>query len=402
MSPSLLAPWRRAVQWLVSLAALSLPFIRVGGESLIRLDGPTRTLLFFGTRLRIEEFYLLLIFSLIAVLGFLFVTMVFGRVWCGWLCPQTTLSDLCDYLERLLRGLPAWLATLCRHLLYLLLAFVTGANLVWYFIAPADFFRRLAACAIGPVAGITLAVVAVLVYLDLALIRRLFCKTVCPYGRIQLMAMDRNTLTLEYDQADAGRCLKCGACVRICPMGIDIRNGLQVECINCGRCIDACRQVMAPRQMDGLIHYTFGTRLFGGGRPFNVRSLLLAATICLLTGLLVYGSLSRSPATIKVQRNPFIQTRLLPDGEVANFYTAYLENRTTQPATFAIVVRSEIGDTPELGGTVTGIRIQPNENRRIDFLVRMALSDKPRRYLILDLMQGTTRVATAKVVFLAR
>ncbi|HEY5975060.1 MAG TPA: FixG Ig-like domain-containing protein [Geobacteraceae bacterium] len=116
--------------------------------------------------------------------------------------------------------------------------------------------------------------------------------------------------------------------------------------------------------------------------------------------MLVYGSLSRSPATIKVQRNPFIQTRQLPDGTIANFYTAYLENRTTQSGTFVIVVHSETGDVPELGGTVSGIVIQPNENRRIDFMVKMALPDRSKRYLLLDLMRGSTREATAKVVFL--
>src|SRR6185369_15346726 len=190
--------------------------------SLLRLDAASRTLLFFGTVIRIEEFYLFLIAVLFVVFGFIFVTMLFGRVWCGWFCPQTTLSDLADWIDReSLRVPQPALAALLRQLGYLVLSFLVACNLVWYFLAPREFFARLFSGAIGPVAGITLGCAFLLVYLDLALVRRTFCKTLCPYGRLQLMTMDQSTLTLEFDPERQDACLRCAACVRACPMGID-------------------------------------------------------------------------------------------------------------------------------------------------------------------------------------
>src|ERR1039457_6749834 len=195
MSHNRIAPKRAFFQWIATILLLVLPFVRVGGDSLLRLDAASRTLLFFGARIRIEELYLFLIAVLIMVFVFLFVTMLFGRVWCGWFCPQTTVTDLTEFIDRKVDHLlsHAFAAILAKQLSYILIAFVISANLIWYFIPPTDFFPRLARGETGMVAGITLSVVFLLVYLDLVLVRRVFCKTVCPYGRIQLLTMDRNT-----------------------------------------------------------------------------------------------------------------------------------------------------------------------------------------------------------------
>ena len=181
------------------------------------------------------------------------------------------------------------------------------------------------------VAGTTLVSMSLLLYLDLVLVRRRFCTTVCPYGRIQLMTMDRNTLTLEFDPSLADACIRCGACEKACPMGIDIKKGLQIECINCGRCLDACRSVMDMRGRQGLIHYTFGTQAEGGGRPVNVRTVLLAGVIVLLCAVMAVGIAARPEATIKVQRGGEGRVKRLADGALVNFYSAYLENRSTEP-----------------------------------------------------------------------
>lgn len=404
MSFPRIAPKRKLAQWLSTLLLLLLPFARAGGESLLRLDAGSRTLLFFGTTVRIEEFYLFLLAVLILVFGFLFVTMVFGRVWCGWLCPQTTVTDLAEFIDRkidgLLPGKPR--AAAVKQTAYLFLSFTIAANLVWYFIPPYEFFSRLCRGEIGLVAGITLVSVSLLLYLDLVLVRRGFCRTVCPYGRIQLMAMDRNTLTLEFDPAQKGACLGCGACVKVCPMGIDIRDGLQVECINCGRCLDACREVMEKRGRGGLIHYTFGAAAEGGGRPVNGRSLLLAGIVLLLCALLGVGIATRKEATVKVQRAAGGEVRRPADGGVANFFTAYLENRAAVPGTFSLSVSAVAGHKVELLGPVRDISLPANANRRVDFIVRVApVPDAPRK-LELRLMRDGKAVAVAPVTLLVR
>jgi len=400
---SRIAPKRKLVQWLSTLLLLGIPFLRLGGESLLRLDAASRTILFFGASIRIEEFYLFLIAVLIFVFGFLFVTMLFGRVWCGWLCPQTTLSDLADWIDRnSSRIKPAPFGFLARQLGYLALSCLVAANLVWYFIAPGDFFARLGSGEIGQVAGLALASVFLLVYLDLALVRRSFCRTVCPYGRIQLLTMDRSTLTLEFDPALKDVCLRCGACVRVCPTGIDIRDGLQIECINCGRCVDACRGVMQGRGRDGLIHYSFGTQALGGGRPLNRRTLLLAAVVALLGALLALGIATRQEATLKVQRAAYGEVKRLADGSVVNFYAVYLENRATLPGSFSLEVGALPGYRVELIGPVRELRLAPNANRRVDLVLKVTPAPPARRELRLKLVKAGKSVAETALPLLVQ
>lgn len=390
-----IAPWRRGVQWGATLLLLVIPFLQPGGESLLRLDAGTRTLLFFGASLRIEEFYLFLIVVLILVFAFLFVTMLFGRVWCGWLCPQTTLGDLADWLDAKIGGKqPAFWQRGLRHLLYLTVAALVGSNLVWYFIPPEEYLRRLASGDLGAVAGITLVTTFLLVYLDLALVRRTFCKTVCPYGRVQLMMMERGTLTLEFDPELKGACLRCGACVRACPTGIDIREGLQIECINCGRCLDACRVVMAPRGRQGLIHYTFGKPDAAGKTPVNRKAILIGGVILLLAALLAAGIATRKEATLKVQRSATAEVKRLPDGSVVNFFTAYLENRGEKEGTFDLEVASLPGFQTELIGPVKQLKLEANANRKVDLVLKVKPAPAAGTHLELRLVTGGRPVAT--------
>ena len=399
-----IASQRKLVQWLSTLLVLGLPFVTVGGESLFRLDAASRTLLFFGASVRIEEFHLFLLAVLVLLFIFLFVTMVFGRVWCGWLCPQTTITDLAEWLDRTAdRYLPGRvLPLLVKQSGCLLMSFLVAANLVWYFIPPPEFYSRLLAGNLGMVAGIALGTVFLLIYGDLLLIRRLFCKTVCPYGRIQHLAMDGNTLTLEFDPALKKDCINCGSCERACPMGIDIKAGMQIECINCGRCLDACREAMASRSRGGLIHYTFGCVAEGGGHPVNGRSLLLGGMALLLAALLVAGIVTRTEATIKVRRGAGGEVRQMADGSVVNFFSAYLENRSTRPAIFSLDVAPESGYSMTLIGPVKDLEIAPNANRKVDFVLKAVPVPPSACTVQIRLLRNGTVLATTPVTLQTR
>lgn len=263
----MIRPWRRAVQWLGALLFFSLPFGRWQGESLLRLDVPGWTLYLPGRQLGVQEFYLVVPALLALIFLFLLVARFLGRVWCGWLCPQTWLNNLVEWLARGL-GLRVdprqiggtWWRRALLHLVGMLFALWCGATMVWYFVPPELYWQRLLAGEPGPWAlGFTLALAA-LVYLDAMFVRRLACREFCPYGRFQVILLGKHTLTLGLTADHAERCLDCRACVRACPMGIDIRRGYQVECINCGNCRDACRRVMAKAQpgRPALIAYRFG------------------------------------------------------------------------------------------------------------------------------------------------
>lgn len=373
--PLLLGPWRRRFQWLVTLTIVGLPWIQPGGRSLLRIDLETLSLHLFGQLLRIEELYLLLFFSLLLVLLFLLVTLVLGRVWCGWACPQTTLSDLAEWMARVigvqmgrnrLSG-PRW-RRLLVHLWYGVTALLVGANLVWYFIEPQRFFTALATWQLHPAAWVLLLAIAIPAYLDLALVRRLMCSDFCPYGRFQTALVDPGTLTLVLTDEERPRCIECGACVRSCPMGIDIRRGYQIECINCGRCLDACRKVMSGRNQDGLIHYRFGLEHRGPKALLNPRTLLLAGALAITTLVLGSAIWTRSEASLKIATSHTAPTRIIEDGRQVTFFTAWVNNRSQSSRVFELHVGALTDSAPlELKGQIKSLELADGKNRRVEF-----------------------------------
>lgn len=371
-----IGPRRHALQWAITLFILLLPWVRPGGVSLLRVDLPTLSLHLFGQILRIEELYLFLFFTLTLTLGFLLMTLTFGRVWCGWGCPQTTLNDMTDWLIRRLHltvdrnsltGPPSHRVLL--HCIYLTLSLLVAANLLWYFIEPPRFFSELLHGKLDMIASGTLLIVAATVYLDLAFLRRLMCRDFCPYGRFQSALADQSTLTLHRPDVEIARCIDCGACARACPMGIDIRDGEQIACINCGRCLDACRQVMARRNEPGLIRYSFGHHTTGAGALITPRRLLLTGATLALTIMLLFAVSNRSSATLKVAHSHTVASRLLTDGQQATFFNLWVNNRAKLTTMYRVQVRSTDPSPLTVKGPVAQILLKPGENRRLDVVV---------------------------------
>jgi cytochrome c oxidase accessory protein FixG len=385
------------------LALLGVPFVRIDGHSLLRLDFPTLTLWAAGNPLPIESLPLLLLLILVLVLLFLLATLAFGRAWCGWGCPQTTLVDLFEWLARRSgvkvqgRTLTATRGQqLLMHLCALTLALLVGANLCWYFVSPYDFFPGLLAGTLHWVTLLTLAVIAATVYLDLAFLRRLFCTEFCPYGRFQTVLVDPGTLTLRFHPDEAARCIRCGACVKACPTGIDIRQGYQIECINCGRCLDACREVMAQRGQDGIIRYTFGLQDRGLRALLNLRMALVAGACLIVTASLLVAATQRSPLTLKATRNPTLLPQVVAPDRVVNFFTAYLVNRSSQPLTVSITVAAA-PVAVQWRGPESPLQLAGGERRRIDFGLEAEaaqLSATPQVELVLRDASGATLAAT--------
>lgn len=363
---------------------LAIPFVRIDGDSLLRLDFATLTLHAGGRIFPIETLSLFLLLGLALLLLFLLVTLAFGRAWCGWACPQTTLVDLVEWCARKIGVkvasgvLSASLGQrLLLHLIYLLLALLVGANLVWYFVSPYDFFPQLLTGTMHWVTLLTLTSTATVTYLDLAFLRRLFCKEFCPYGRFQTVLVDSGTLTLRYHPDEAARCIRCGACVRACPTGIDIRRGYQIECINCGRCLDACREVMASRSQAGIIRYTFGLEGRGPRALLNLRMALVATALLAMTGALMVAVGERAPLSFKVARSATLMPQPVGSGQAINFFTLHLANRETTPQQLLVKVRDD-GPTMELRGPAQPIILSGGEKRRIDIGLLTDLAALPR------------------------
>lgn len=371
-----IGPWRRLFQWASTLLLLLLPWLKVEGKSLLRIDIPGLNLYLFGQVLRIQELYLVLLATLIFVFSFLLITVVLGRVWCGWLCPQTTLSDVAEWAAKRL-GLKVkhnrLQGSLSKKILlqggYLFLSFLMASNLLWYFISPPLFFTRLIALDLHYATWITFVLTGLLIYLDLALVRRLVCSDFCPYGRVQTAIVDKATLTLHLPDTELERCIECNSCVRTCPMEIDIREGYQVECTNCGRCLDACRQVMAKRNEPGLISYSFGLHGEGARGLLNPRVLLPAIVVLALLVTLFIGILDRPVASLKVAVSHTAAARQLANQKTGTFFNAWINNRSQETATYTLQARKKGSGQPlTIKGQVRA-ELAAGENRRLDFVL---------------------------------
>ncbi len=241
--------YRRTVEILQAILLTGLPFLRINGESAFRFDIRELNLYFFGTIIRIDELYLILAAILFLLLLITLVTMIFGRVWCGWFCPQTVLLDLTEEFSGLFGRNNR---KFTQKIVLLPVSALISITMIWYFVPPAG---ALAALSSSPVITGFFFVLWVLVYLELAFLGRRFCTSVCPYSMMQNALFDSKTLVIEYDQSRDATCMKCDDCVRACPVGIDIKKGLSSSCIACAECIDACYVKSSRRNLPPFPNY---------------------------------------------------------------------------------------------------------------------------------------------------
>ena len=238
------------------------------------------------------------------------------------------------------------------------------------------------------------------IYLDLALLRRLVCKDFCPYGRFQTVLADQSTLIMHLPPAELDRCIECGSCVRACPMEIDIRCGYQVECINCGRCLDACRQVMAKRNQPGLISYNFGTSGKGAKTLLNPRTLLLSVGTLVLIIILLLAAYQRPAASLKIALSHSVASRTLKDGNRATFFNAWVNNRSSTKARYHIEARqADNGNPLTLKGQIDQLELEAGENLRIDFILVTAVpkSKLAIEFILLDQKNAELAIAEAHI-----
>jgi len=197
--------FRRAAAWTQATLVLGLPFMQVGGESALRFDIPSLKLYFFGSVIWIEEAYFFLLVFLLLFFGGLLFTVLYGRLWCGWVCPQTVLSDFTRDVDRLATGSRSHeLGKLAAsHMLLLIISMIVAADLIWYFVSPYDILSDVTARSLGPWTFGSWVFITVLVYLDLVFVRQKFCGTICPYARSRVLLFDDRTSVIGFDQSRA-------------------------------------------------------------------------------------------------------------------------------------------------------------------------------------------------------
>ena len=387
-------PWRRRRMWtawtLIVLFTL-LPWIRIDGKPPILLDVLSRKFTVFGATFRPTETALVAVVLAIVFTGVFLITAVAGRVWCGWICPQTVyLEFVYRPLERLLRGrgkaVPAWrrvlvLATflvVSAHLANTFLAYFVGTDRLtqWTWRNPAEH----------PTAFAVFAVVTALMMFDFAFFREQLCTLVCPYGRLQSALLDRDSLIVAYDHRRGeprgaaavqraavvrgerpGDCVDCHWCVQVCPTGIDIRQGLQMECLHCTQCMDACDAVMTKTgRLPGLIRYASQRSVEGAGRSGTRWRVVLYALMLAGFVILLLALLSSRPATLAEQvRLPGLNFTERADGSIETPVRLLIENRSELQRTYWVEGVGDVG----LGAAVPSVAVEPAEAATLDFVV---------------------------------
>lgn len=346
-------------------------------DQAVLLDMANRRFYFFMIEIWSHEFYFVAGLLIMAGLGLFLFTSAAGRVWCGYACPQTVWTDLFILVERWVEGdrnarlrlhRQKWDAekirkNLTKWLIWLLIAVATGGAWVFYFTDAPTLAVDLVHGTAHPMAYITMLVLTATTFLFGGFFREQICIYACPWPRIQAAMVDEDTLTIAYREwrgeprgkqtvETNGDCIDCMACVNVCPMGIDIRDGQQMACITCGLCIDACNDVMdrigKPRDLIGYLALTDETRERKGLPPksvwshvFRLRTMIYTALWSTVGIALVVALFIRSDIDISVSpvRNPTYV--VLSDGTVRNTYDIRLRNKLGNDMTYSISVTSD-------------------------------------------------------------
>jgi cytochrome c oxidase accessory protein FixG len=347
---------------------LALPWIPIGGHPAVFLDVVTRHFYLFGMTFNAQDVWMMTFLLLGGAFSLVYVTSLAGRVWCGWACPQTVfLEGVYRRLERFIEGpreqrvrraAAPWgvdklLRRLALHAGYFVISALLAHVFLSYFVSlPALFTMVRKAPAAHPEAFGVAAFLTGVLYFDFAWFREQFCVVLCPYGRLQSVLLDQGSLVIGYDRARGeprgkvkdparGACVDCNRCVTVCPTGIDIRNGLQLDCIACTACIDACDEIMDKvGQPRGLIRYDSQSGL-AGLKTRMLRPRVIAYTAVLLLGAAVASLAFRSRTEVeanllRLPGAPFV----LEGDRVRNSYELHLVNKRAVRTTFRIVAEA--------------------------------------------------------------
>ena len=352
--------YRNVFSWFLLALLFAGPFLKINGEQLILLNVLERKFVFFGVVFWPQDFYLFVVASLIFLVFIVLFTAVFGRIWCGWACPQTIFMEMVfrkvEYLiegdaqkQRKLDASPLTAEKVfkksLKHLCFLAISFIIANTFLAYIISTDALIEIIKQPVLQHLTGfISITIFTLMFYGVFAYLREIVCTVICPYGRLQGVLLDNQSMIVGYDYRRGeprakvrkgeehlhGDCVDCNLCVQVCPTGIDIRQGTQLECINCTACIDACDMVMTKlNRPERLIGFKSEEEITTG-KPFKLNrrvyaySAILLVMITVLTVLLI----RRTDVETTLLRAGGTLYQLREDGTVSNLYNAEIINKT--------------------------------------------------------------------------
>ncbi|MEY3237312.1 MAG: hypothetical protein RI883_1413 [Bacteroidota bacterium] len=397
---------RKIVSYILLLALFAAPHIKIGGHQLLLFNIIERKFILFGKVFWPQDMYLFALTIIVGVIFIILFTIIYGRFFCGWLCPQTIFMEMVfrriEYLiegdwthQKKLDSAP-WnrekiFKRIAKHSVFWIISFLI-ANTFFAYIIGADELYRIQTDPIGQhFAGfISIAIFTTVFYLVFARLREQVCTTICPYGRLQGVLLDPNSMVVAYDHvrgdarakfkkdedrkaAGKGDCIDCGQCIHVCPTGIDIRNGTQLECINCTACIDACDHMMESVGIEkGLIRIVSENGIknrtpFQWTKRVKAYTILLGAMIVVLAVLLA----TRKDFETYIMRQRGTTFQMTADGKVSNIFEINLINKTNNNYTIKLQVENNEG---EIEMVVHKLILKKENYLKERFIVKLPLS----------------------------
>ena len=366
------------------------PFIRIGGQPFLMLNFFERKFVILGKVFWPQDFVLL---ALLLITFFVFIilfTVIFGRIWCGWACPQTLFMEMVfrkiEYWiegdankqrkldQSLWTGEKIWKKGL-KHFIFVVISLLISHTVMAYLIGIDEVKEIVSQPPTAHMAGfIGLMVFTGIFYWVFAYFREQACVAVCPYGRLQGVLLDKKSIVIMYDwlrgeprgkikkgkeQSHLGDCIDCKLCVHACPTGIDIRNGTQLECVNCTACIDACDEVMEKvNKPKGLIRYASHDSIQEKKHKiFNTRAKAYSVVLIILVSILSVALLTREEVETTIVKVPGQLFQRQPDNRISNLVNIQFVNKTANSMQMTMEVKgtpgaeiSKVGDgTMEVG-----------------------------------------------------
>lgn len=386
-----------------------MPFIKINGRPFLMFNFPEGKFFIFGYTFWPQDFFVFGLLMLAAIIFIALFTNAYGRIFCGWICPQTIFMEMLfrrvDYLvlgsaqQQRLLGKAPWDGKkirkyTLRYGIYFILSFIIANTFLSYIIGVDELFKIMTEPVSMHIGGFTAILIFTLVFFGVyAFIREQVCTNICPYGRLQSVLLDKNSVVVAYDykrgeprsrykkvQAeDTGDCIDCNACVNVCPTGIDIRNGTQLECVNCTACIDACNFIMDKvKRPRGLIRFDSENNI-AEGKKFKFTAklkgyttvlviLVAAITALLITRKDIGGTLMRTSGLLFQERGT---------DSISNLYNLKLINKSFQP--YDIELKPEGFDgSIELVGS-KHILIEPEQQASTTFFIIRPAKDITER-----------------------
>ncbi|MBI2417998.1 MAG: cytochrome c oxidase accessory protein CcoG [Ignavibacteriales bacterium] len=409
-----------------------IPFIKISGRPLVLLNVLERKFILFGLAFGPHDFYLFVLAFIALIVFVVLFTAIYGRVFCGWACPQTVFMEMVfrkiEYViegdankQRALDAQPwdgeKFLKRGGKLVVFYFLSFLVANLLLSFIIGVDDLWKIINEPVAKHVWGfVSINVFTALFFFVFSYFREQACTIVCPYGRLQGVLLDKNSLVVAYDDVRGeprgkmkkgeertnGDCIDCHLCVDVCPTGIDIRNGIQLECVNCTACIDACDDVMDKiKKPRGLVRYDSLNGIKDRIRfKITPRIIVYSIILTLLLSIFTYLLATRTDFNVNILRTPGMLYQDQPNDMISNIYTINVVNKTFNDVQIAFKVKNMPAEIKILGEPVNLKGQAVYEGRFMIVLDRKKL-DKMNVPLYVGVYQNGKEIKTVKTSFLS-